>query len=63
MERKTSLVFLTLPALSQHPTKWRRQKVLTFVIFYFPSQCREGVKKMDAPGQNERCSPAWMLDG
>jgi hypothetical protein len=41
MERKTSFVFLTPPALAQHTTKWRRQEVLTFVIFYFSSQYRE----------------------
>jgi hypothetical protein len=56
MEGKTSFVFLTPPALAQHTTKWRRQEVLTFVIFYFSSQYREGVKKMHAQGRNERCS-------
>jgi len=36
MERKTGcLIFLTPPALVQHTTKWRRQVLLTFVIFYF----------------------------
>jgi hypothetical protein len=55
MQRKTSFVFLTPPALSQRTTKWRRQKVLSLVIFYFSSQYR-GVKEMDAQGQKERCS-------
>jgi hypothetical protein len=35
MERKTGLIFLTPPALVQRTTKWRRQEVLTFLIFIY----------------------------